>query len=140
MSFHKGKNSWIRRRWFDFRQGHSIYLAIVIMFANFITIQYSLMIERIPAFSTVLGNPVVFALAFLGGYMPLAIAIGHWHKKSQWKVEQEAMFSENVVQARLWLFMIRLVQGKTTEAEQAEMQKMLEKIIKKLPKGATEAA
>ena len=110
------------------------------MFANFITIQYSLMIERIPAFSTVLGNPVVFALAFLGGYMPLAIAIGHWHKKSQWKVEQEAMFSENVVQARLWLFMIRLVQGKTTEAEQAEMQKMLEKIIKKLPKGATEVA
>jgi hypothetical protein len=140
MSFHKGKNSWVRRRWFDFRQGHSIYLAVVIMFANFITIQYSLMIERIPAFSTVLGNPVVFALAFLGGYMPLAIAIGHWHKKSQWKVEQEAMFSENVVQARLWLFMIRLVQGKTTEAEQADMQKMLEKIIKKLPKGATEVA
>jgi hypothetical protein len=140
MSFHKGKNSWVRRRWFDFRQGHSIYLAVVIMFANFITLKYSLMIERIPAFSTVLGNPVVFALAFLGGYMPLAIAIGHWHKKSQWKVEQEAMFSENVVQARLWLFMIRLVQGKTTEAEQAEMQKMLEKIIKKLPKGATEVA
>lgn len=44
------------------------------------------------------------------------------------------MFSENVVQARLWLFMIRLVQGKVSEKEQMEMQEMLEKIIKKLPK------
>jgi hypothetical protein len=134
MSFYKRRDSWVRRRWFDFRQGHSIYLAMAIMFANFITIQYSLMIERIPSLSTILGNPVIFAVAFIAGYMPLAIAIGHWHKKSQWKVEQEAMFSENVVQARLWLFMIRLVQGKATAAEQAEMQKMLEKIIKKLPK------
>jgi hypothetical protein len=48
--------------------------------------------------------------------------------------EQEALFHQNVVQARLWLFMIRLVQGKATETEQLEMQKLLEKIIKKMPK------
>jgi hypothetical protein len=76
----------------------------------------------------------VFAVVFVSAYVPLAIIIGYWHRKTQWKVEQEAMFSENVVQARLWLFMIRLVQGKVSEKEQMEMQQMLEKIIKKLPK------
>jgi hypothetical protein len=44
------------------------------------------------------------------------------------------MFSENVVQARLWLFMINLVEGKVTEEEREEMREMLKKIIKKLPK------
>lgn len=74
-----------------------------------------------------------FAIIFIVAYVPLAIVIGYWHRKSQWKIEQEAMFSENVVQARLWLFMINLVEGKVTEEEREEMREMLEKIIKKLP-------
>lgn len=103
-------------------------------FLNFITIQYALLIDRVPALSSIFSNLWVFAIVFIGAYMPLAIIIGYWHRKTQWKVEQEAMFSENVVQARLWLFMIRLVQGKISEKEQTEMQEMLEKIIKKQPK------
>ena len=43
--------------------------------------------------------------------------IGYWHRKSQWKVEQEAMFRENVVGARIWLFTIKLIEGKATEEE-----------------------
>ncbi len=103
-------------------------------FLNFITIQYALLIDRVPTLNTVFPNLWVFAIVFVSAYVPLAIIIGYWHRKTQWKVEQEAMFSENVVQARLWLFMIRLVQGKVSEKEQTEMQEMLEKIIKKLPK------
>jgi hypothetical protein len=103
-------------------------------FLNFITIQYALLVKNVPALQLIFTDLWVFAAIFVAAYMPLAIVIGYWHRKTQWKVEQEAMFSENVVQARLWLFMMRLVQGKTTEAERAEMQQMLEKIIKKLPK------
>ncbi len=134
MAFYRKRNSWVRRRWLDFRQGHTIYLVFAMTFINFITIQYALLIDRVPALNSIFSNLWVFALVFIGAYMPLAIVIGYWHRKTQWKVEQEAMFNENVVQARLWLFMIRLVQGKVSEKERAEMQEMLEKIIKKQPK------
>jgi hypothetical protein len=103
-------------------------------FLNFITIQYALLIDEIETLKPVFPSPWIFAVVFVAAYVPLAIVIGYWHRKTQWKVEQEAMFNENVVQARLWLFMIRLVQGKVTEAEKAEMQALLEKIIKKMPK------
>lgn len=142
MAFYKKRNSWVRRRWLDFRQGHSIYLAFLIMFANFITIQYSLMIERIPAFSTLFSNVWVFVIAFIAVYMPLAVVIGYWHRKSQWKVEQEAMFNENVVQATMYLFLIKLIEGKATDKERQEMKVMLERIIAKAPgrKDSSEAA
>lgn len=138
MSFYRRRNSWIRRRWLDFRQGHTIYLVFAMTFLNFITIQYKLLVEDVkeslPAIQPVVNELWIFAIIFIGAYVPLAIMIGYWHRKTQWKVEQEAMFSENIVQARLWLFMIRLVQGKVSEKEQKEMQEMLEKIIRKLPK------
>ena len=102
-------------------------------FLNFITIQYALLIDRVPALKPIFGNPWIFATVFIGIYVPLAIVIGYWHRKSQWKVEQEAMFNENVVQARLWLFLIRLIEEKATEQERKEMREMLEKIIRKLP-------
>jgi hypothetical protein len=127
-------NMWARRRWLDFRQGHSIYLIFLITFANFITIQYSLLLERIPAFNALLPNALVFALVFIAIYFPLAIVIGYWHRKSQWKVEAEALFKENVVGARMWLFMIDLIDGKITEEEKKEMRNFLYKIVKQNPK------
>jgi ABC-type multidrug transport system fused ATPase/permease subunit len=133
VSFYKRRNSWVRRRWLDFRQGHTIYLVFAMTFLNFITIQYALLIDRVPVLSSIF-SMWTFAIIFLVAYVPLAIVIGYWHRKSQWKIEQEAMFSENVVQARLWLFMINLVEGKVTEEEREEMREMLKKIIKKLPK------
>ncbi|MCI0558424.1 MAG: hypothetical protein MN733_08005 [Nitrososphaera sp.] len=134
MSFYRKRNSWVRRRWLDFRQGHSIYLALVIMFANFITIQYSLMIERVPAFSSLFSSLWVFVVVFLSLYVPVAILIGYWHRKSQWKVEQEAMFSENIVQARMYLFLINLIEGRASDEERRDMRALLEKIIKKAPR------
>jgi hypothetical protein len=102
-------------------------------FLNFITIQYALLIDKIPALKPIFGNPWIFAAAFISFYMPLAIVIGYWHRKSQWKVEQEAMFNENVVQARLYLFLINLIEDRATEKERDEMRKLLQGIIKKVP-------
>jgi hypothetical protein len=143
VSFYRRRNSWFRRRWLDFRQGHTIYLVFAMTFLNFITIQYALLIDKIPALKPIFGNPWIFAAAFISFYMPLAIVIGYWHRKSQWKVEQEAMFNENVVQARLYLFLINLIEDRATEKERDEMRKLLQGIIKKVPaepKSESEAA
>ena len=125
------RGNWTRRRWLDFRQGHSIYLIFMMTFANFITIQYALLIDRIPALSSVFDSLWVFAVVFVAGYVPTAIVIGNWHRRSQWKIEQEAMFSENIVQARLWLFMLELIEGNVTDQEKKEMRNMLRQIIRK---------
>ena len=126
------KNNFLRIRWLDFRQGHSIYLAFLIYFADSILIQYALLIEKFPFIDSLLGaNLVGFAIIFIALYVPLAIIIGYWHRKSQWTVEVEALFKENKVGAMMWLFVIDLVEGKINEKEKKEMREMLLKITKR---------
>ncbi|MGD1837991.1 MAG: hypothetical protein ACPKPY_08040, partial [Nitrososphaeraceae archaeon] len=123
------KNNWTRRRWLDFRQGHSIYLVFLMTFANFITIQYKLLIDKVPTIDAITGGSIwTFALVFISIYLPLAIIIGYWHRKSQWKVEAEALFNENKVGATMWLFVIDLIDGKISEEEKENMRKRLTKI------------
>lgn len=131
MPFVKKRDSnWFRRRWLDFRNGHSIYLIFIMTFANFVTIQYSLLIDKIPAINSIF-SIWTFAIIFVAAYIPLGMIIGYWHRKSQWKVEQEAMFRENVVAARIWLFAIMLIEGKATEEEKRNMIDFLSTIISK---------
>jgi hypothetical protein len=126
--FSRRGNPWYRRRWLDFRNGHSIYLVFIMTFANFIAIQYNLIIEKLPIFASMFDNLWIFAILFLLAYIPLAIMIGYWHRKSQWKVETEAMFRENEIGASLWLFMINLLDGKVSEEQKSQMIEMLSKI------------
>jgi hypothetical protein len=133
----KKNNNWFRRRWLDFRQGHSIYLIFLMTFANFIVIQYRLLIDRMPAIDSLTGGNIIgFAMTFIAIYVPLAIIIGFWHRKSQWRVEAEALFNENRIGAIMWLFVIDLIDGKITEQEKKDMREMLLKITKgnKIPK------
>jgi hypothetical protein len=129
-SVRKRDSNWFRRRWLDFRNGHSIYLVFIMTFANFVTIQYSLLIDKIPAINSIF-SIWTFAIIFVAAYVPLGMIIGYWHRKSQWKVEQEAMFRENVVAARIWLFAIMLIEGKATEEEKRNMIDFLSTIISK---------
>ena len=124
-------NNFFRIRWLDFRQGHGIYLAFFIYFADSILIQYNLLIDRLPFLDPLLGaNIIGFAIIFIALYVPLAIIIGYWHRKSQWTVEVEALFKENKVGAMMWLFVIDLVEGRIDEKEKKEMREMLLKITK----------
>ena len=127
----KRDSNWFRRRWLDFRNGHSIYLIFIMTFANFVTIQYSLLIDKIAAVNSVFNNIWIFAIVFIAAYVPLGMIIGYWRRKSQWKVEQEAMFRENVVGARIWLFTIKLIEGKATEEEKKNMIDFLSTIVNK---------
>jgi magnesium-transporting ATPase (P-type) len=100
-------------------------------FANFITIQYALLIDKIPALNSLFGNLWIFATLFVATYVPIAIIIGFWHRKNQLRIEQEAIFYENVVGARMWLFMLELIEGNVTEEEKRDMRNLLRKIVKK---------
>jgi hypothetical protein len=135
----KRDSNWFRRRWLDFRNGHSIYLIFIMTFANFVTIQYSLLIDKLPALNSIFNNIFAFAIVFVAAYVPLGMIIGYWHRKSQWKVEQEAMFRENVVGARIWLFTIKLIEGTATEEEKKNMIDFLSTIVSKKTVQATAA-
>jgi len=128
---YKKDNNWFRRRWLDFRQGHSIYLIFIMTFANFITIQYKLLLDKIPSVDVLTGGNIIgFAIVFVALYVPIGILIGYWHRKSQWRVEAEALFRENKIGATMWLFVIDLIDNKVTDQEKKEMRDMLLKITK----------
>lgn len=85
----------IQRRWSEFRQGHGIYLVFAMTFLNFITIQYVLLIEEIPALKALFSNAWIFAAVFIAGYIPLAIVIGHMHFKKQLPTEHRQVHNNN---------------------------------------------
>jgi hypothetical protein len=135
-------SDWFRRRWLDFRNGHSIYLVFAMTFANFITIQYQLLIDRLPILGELFDSILIFAIVFILAYVPLSIVLGYWHRKSQWKVEQDALFRENKVGAIMWMYVIDLIEGNVSEEDKKLMKESLLKItrgetrlygIKKLP-------
>ena len=112
-------SNWARRRWLDFRNGHSIYLIFGMTFANFVTIQYKLLIDQVPSLSGLFGSIWVFAIV--------------WHRKSQWTVEQEALFRENKVGAVMWLYVIDLIEGNVSE----EDKKLMKDALLRITKGTT---
>ena len=94
-------------------------------FANFITIQYKLLIDQIPSLAGIFDNIAIFAIVFILAYVPLSIFLGYWHRKSQWKVEQDALFRENKVGAIMWMYVIDLIEGKVSEEDKKLMKDAL---------------
>jgi hypothetical protein len=123
-------SDWFRRRWLDFRNGHSIYLVFAMTFANFITIQYQLLIDRLPYLAGIFDSILTFAILFVLAYVPLSIVLGYWHRKSQWKVEQDALFRENKVGAIMWMYVIDLIEGNVSEEDKKLMKESLLKITR----------
>jgi hypothetical protein len=123
-------SDWFRRRWLDFRNGHSIYLVFAMTFANFITIQYQLLIDRLPYLAGIFDSILTFAILFVLAYVPLSIVLGYWHRKCQWKVEQDALFRENKVGAIMWMYVIDLIEGNVSEEDKKLMKDSLLKITR----------
>ena len=99
-------------------------------FANFITIQYQLLIDRLPYLAGIFDSILIFAMVFILAYVPLSIVLGYWHRKSQWKVEQDALFRENKVGAIMWMYVIDLIEGKVSEEDKKLMRESLLKITR----------
>jgi hypothetical protein len=122
---------WGRRRWLDFRYGHGTYLVFLMTFANFVTIQYGLLVNQVPFLKNLFESVWIFAIMYVIIYVPVAMIIGYWHRKTQWRVEQQALFKENEIGATMWLFVIDLIDGKVSEEEKEQMRGMLNTIVRK---------
>jgi len=127
------KNGFIKRRWLDFRNGHSIYLAFLLNLVNFILIVYNFAILKIPLVSTFLNLPLFVLISFLI-YVPIAIIIGYWHKRNQYAVENEALLQENWIWAWIMQYEIRLIKGNTTPHEDDVVLNYLTNILKRTKK------
>lgn len=126
----------LRKRWLDFRNGHSIYLAFVLTFVNFILISYNFAIERVSFLNSIFDSLAVFTLVFIAIYLPAAMIIGYWHRRNQYSVENEALLQENWIWAWLARYQIRLIEGKATAEETNEITQYLESILKRNKKDA----
>tara|TARA_B110000438_G_scaffold144669_1_gene139323 strand:+ start:374 stop:754 length:381 start_codon:yes stop_codon:yes gene_type:complete len=122
---------WIRRRWWEFRAGHSVYLIFILTFINFILIAYRLLIEKIPMFQDLIPNLSMFVLLFLAFYIPAAIIIGFWHRKTQLKVETTLTMQQNPVFAKMIRTILDVQTGKASDEEIKEFREFLIKIERK---------
>jgi len=119
---------WARRRWYDFRQGHSFYLIFALSFGNFILIFHRLLIERVPILNEIFSTLWIFALFFILAYIPIAVIIGNWHKKTQLKIDIDAIFRHNLLLAKSLRIMIDISDGKASKEEIEDIRKLLKAI------------
>ena len=122
---------WGRRRWWEFRQGHSIYLIFMLTFVNFILIAYRLLIERVTVFKELIPELWIFALLFIIIYIPAATLIGFWHRRTQLRVETTIINQQNPILAKMIRTLLDVQTGTASEEEIKEFRDMLEKIEKK---------
>ena len=121
----------VRRRWWEFRQGHSIYLIFMLTFINFILITYRLLIERVTFFKELVPELWIFALMFILFYIPAAVLIGYWHRRTQLRVETTIVNQQNPILARMIRTLLDVQTGVASEEEIKEFRKMLNKIEKR---------
>jgi len=121
-------DSWIRRRWYDFRQGHSVYLIFALSFGNFVLIFHRLLIERVEVLDDVFPNLWIFAIVFILFYIPVAIAIGAWHRRTQLKVDAEVGIRQNPLFAKWFRVLIDIQTGRASKEEIESLRKLLKSI------------
>ncbi len=126
------KQGWIRRRWWEFRQGHSTYLIFLLTFMNFVLIAYRLLIERIPFIQELFPQLWIFVLTFVLVYIPLSIIIGNWHRRTQLRVESTINILENPLRAKMFRTMLDVQTGKASKEEIEKVRELLLSIEKKL--------
>ena len=124
-------SKWFRRRWFDFRLGHSVYLIFLLSFSNFILIFHRLLIERVEFLNDIFSDLWMFIILFVGIYFPVSIAVGAWHRKTQIKIENEQSLLNNPFMARNFRMMIDIIEGKASKDEVQKFRKFLSDIEKK---------
>lgn len=105
------------RWWVYFRRGHSTYLVFLLSFANFIVIQYRLLVEYVPALEVLFSNLSAFAVTFFLVYLPLAVIIG-WYDYKRFAVPVETAVA---ARANPWVrdlatALAFIAQGKNNEA------------------------
>ena len=86
------------------------------------------MIERVEVLDQYFSELWVFVLFFIVIYIPLAIIIGAWHRKTQLKVESEVVLLQNPLWAKVFRTLLDIQTGNISKEEIEEMRKLLKKI------------
>ena len=120
--------TWVRRRWYDFRQGHGMYLVFAMSFVNFVLIFYRLLIEQIDFLGDLFSNLWIFLVIFLALYIPTAILIGNWHRKTQMRIEHEQSMKQSPLMAKNFRVLLDLLEGKASTKEVEDLRKFLKSI------------
>ncbi len=119
------KQAWIRRRWYEFRQGHSFYLILLLSVSNFVLIFHRLLIERVSFLDEIFSQLWFFFLIFVLGYVPVAVLIGYWHKKTQLKIDTEMVMRQNPLFAKGFRILLDLQAGKASQKDVDDFRKLL---------------
>jgi len=122
------KQAWTRRRWYEFRQGHSFYLILLLSVSNFVLIFHRLLIERVSFLDEVFSQLWFFFLIFVLGYVPVAILIGHWHNKTQFKVDTEIAMRQNPLFAKGIGILLDMQGGKASQEDVDNFRELLRSI------------
>lgn len=118
----------MRRRWFDFRQGHSVYLIFLLSFSNFILIFHRLLVERVEILNVIFSELWMFVVVFILAYIPIAIVIGAWHRRTQLKVDAEVAIRQNPLWAKMFRILIDMQTGKASKEEIESIRNLLTSI------------
>ena len=121
-------SNWMRRRWFDFRMGHTVYLIFLLSFANFVLIFYRLLIERVDFLNDIVTDLWMFVVLFVGAYIPVAVLVGAWHRKTQIKVDADVGLLQSPLNAKIFRVLIDIQTGKISKEDIESMRTMLKKI------------
>ena len=121
-------DTWFRRRWYDFRQGHGMYLIFAMSFVNFVLIFYRLLIEEINVLGEIFSNLWIFVVIFLAAYIPAAILIGNWHRKTQMKIEHKQSMKQSPLMAKNFRVLLDLLEGKASTKKVEDLRKFLKSI------------
>ena len=112
--------------WIYFRQGHSSYWAFFINFANFIVLQWALLLQNIDFIEAIFGSILVFSITFMIIYVPISIITGWFDFKRGAVPVQKRLGSLSDP----WRMDITLVLKLIVEGKNKEAVKCLEKWIK----------
>ncbi len=83
------------------------------------------MIERIEIFADIFVDLWMFALAFILIYIPVAILIGFWHRRTQMQVEAEQTLRHNPFLARNFRMLVDIIEGRASKKDIEEFRDLL---------------
>jgi hypothetical protein len=88
--------TWVGRRFWEYRQFYSAYVALFISISTWITVQYRLVFEDAPILNNIFSDLWIFLLVAVVIFSVGSILGGHYiHRKRQFRIEQELAVEEN---------------------------------------------
>lgn len=105
-----GAASWTKRRWFDLRNGYGFYISIFLGFVNFCL----LISVKFPELNPYAFVPLV-GIAAAGS----ATGIGYLHRKKQLRTDQDSVFEQSHLMARVDEIQLKAILGRATDEELA---------------------